>query len=318
MNFGNQKAKPVGCALMILSILFAITILGLDIGYQTQVISSASISMSEYNSNVNYSGIYSATIVLAIVFSFCLVVSTVVAFFYPSISIFISALVFLLLQVPREAIYYKFSVCFTLSTNGIIISRASLTFLFCLLILAANICLFIASDDDSSVLVLKILGSLILLASLIAILILNILTLVYLRTPTSVEISPYKIDIGYFNSSEISQIQSGTFVKDTNFNLRLIGKLSDIIYSNNKRLAYRSCSSGGKRCRSYYFRKMSVQITCNSNSSVLYTDCSSADYLNIDLQYLDNSGYPVYNCGYKKIQLVRLLVLCLLRIIIFI
>lgn len=124
----------------------------------------------------------------------------------------------------------------------------------------------------------------------------NILILVYLKPASKAEISPKNIDIGFFSANEIEQIQKRNFIKSNNFNLRLIAKLSEIIYSNKK--AYRSCSSG-KQCKRNYFRKLTIEIACNSDSLNFYFDCLNATSLNIELQYLDNSGYPSYNCGFK-------------------
>lgn len=284
--------------------LFLIAIFGLDITFNEQTLKRASIATDTFNSGVSFVGINNGFYVLTIFFIIGLLFSIGEAFIpKKEFTIFYLSALVLLLLIPREAILYKFITCFNYSNNAIIIARASLTFVLMIFLLALNV-LYLAflreeNEVHSSLLrVGRILAFIVTVCSVIAIVVLNILIIVNLKPQFNNDISPYNIDIGYFDKNDISNIESGLYVKDIHFNKRVISKLSDVIFSQNKKLAYRRCSKNS--CTSYYLRTLNVNIMCTNETVNFYKDCESASYLTIRMMYLDRGVYPSYNCAKYK------------------
>ena len=97
-----------------------------------------------------------------------------------------------------------------------------------------------------------------------------------------------------------ASLERGDYVKDDTFKYRVLGKLSDVIYSPVKIYAYTRCTGSGKSrsCTSYYLRLHTAIIACNTESSKLYRDCQNGtNSLIIRFEYMDDmSSYPRYNC----------------------
>ncbi|RNA21360.1 hypothetical protein BpHYR1_048409 [Brachionus plicatilis] len=126
---------------------------------------------------------------------------------------------------------------------------------------------------------------------LIGIAILNISLLVKLDTSFKKDINPRTIKMGFFNQTEMDLIDQEKFVKDPNYSYRFVGTLYDILYSNNKRLAYST------KYTRLYWRFLNVEINCDAVSHAFYPDCLNALNLLIKLKYLDSALYPSYNCA---------------------
>lgn len=265
--------------------------------------------MAEFNSGgFSFTSVNGALYALSIIHIVALFAISIVGLNDVNLTILLSSVTLLLIVVPREAIVYKFITCFNYTNNSVIIARSTLAFVLVFLIFLASIrYLFTKADYSTSYKdsCIKITGFILTILTLATVLVLNILVLVNLKSELKSDISPSNIDIGFFSSSEIAQINLGQFSKDSNFNMRVIAKLSDIIYSENKQLAFSDCSSScsGKSCSTYcedyYLRTLIIQIACNSESRLVYGECknTSLAHLNIVLKYLDGSGYPSYNCA---------------------
>ena len=130
---------------------------------------------------------------------------------------------------------------------------------------------------------------------MLAILILNIVLLTMLNNLLENNIGPDNIKIGYFNQTDTNSILNGKYVKDNTYSNRIIGTLSNVIYSNNKVLSYVSCSSKSS-CTYYYLHFYNFQIPCTSQNQAVYQDCLNASSLTMKLKYLDSGPYPSYNC----------------------
>jgi hypothetical protein len=133
-------------------------------------------------------------------------------------------------------------------------------------------------------------------------LVLNAILISRLKPQLNYYIQPSTIKMGFFNSTEIELIKSGTYTKTNTYNEQIIGNLGDIIFSSNNYVAYEVCTedSNGysESCTYYYMRTYLHQISCaSSNQSLLfYKDCINSISLTIDLSYLDAGPYPSYNC----------------------
>ena len=140
----------------------------------------------------------------------------------------------------------------------------------------------------------------------LSIIALNIVILVKLRPKLNFKISTDNIQIGFFNSSEISLIQNGTFEKTSTFDDQLIGNLSDIIYSPDKVFDHRECYNDKnfrsiQTCTDYFMHTFSIQIICNQKSQQFLQDCVNSNNINIVMKYFENAYlyYPTYNCMVK-------------------
>jgi len=61
-------------------------------------------------------------------------------------------------------------------------------------------------------------------------------------------IQPSLLRMGFFNSTEISQIQTGTYVKTDTFEQQIIGNLGDVIFSSTIVRDGRTCIAYHHRC----------------------------------------------------------------------
>lgn len=204
----------------LLGLLLAITIFGLECAYQMKTLQNTSIAQSFFNKVVSFSGINVAVFVIGIIYL------TFLLFFLFDVSpedkalLFISTISCLLLQIPREAINYKFTICFNYENNVIVICRSILSILFVFVMISFHVKLFFdlgkiqTSQNFRKAKTLIFIFSLGILATIAA---LNILVLIKLKPQLEHKIGPSTIDIGYFSPDEMLLIKNGTFQKDQNF-----------------------------------------------------------------------------------------------------
>lgn len=117
-------------------------------------------------------------------------------------------------------------------------------------------------------------------------------------------IGPGKIDMAFFNKNEINQIENTLFIKNDLFKYRFVSKLSDVLFSEDKALSHKKCSTycnSKNRCRTtctnYYLHFLYVNIECTEESKMFYHDCSNATNLKLGFKYLDEGQYPTYSCA---------------------
>ncbi|CAF0981903.1 unnamed protein product [Brachionus calyciflorus] len=266
----------------ILSVALGITIYGLDIAVMTKTTYSGSIAMNSFDAQISYSNIYISTIVLGFIYILGQAVSIYLAtenkglnFLYLSFAIIILNCYYYY-YTSREAISYKFFICFNYTYYRFVQARALLTLISVILLIGVHIMWMIDEKNRSER-------------------VLNVFTLIKLNTNFNKDINPKAIKIGYFTEKEIDQIKENNFIKYSNYTNRIISNLNDIIFSDNKRVAYRTCTRSS--CTYYYLRTLNAEITCNSDSEKFYSDCSTAHKLKIQIKYLDGGHYPIYNCA---------------------
>ncbi|RNA31633.1 hypothetical protein BpHYR1_045898 [Brachionus plicatilis] len=286
-------------AIGFLYVILTITIFGLDIAVMSKTNYAGSIAMKSFDSFISYNGIYTAVIVMsifnivAVIFSvFILIVNK--NYFYSLLS---STATLFFLGIPKEAITYKYMVCFNYTFYQVVQARACLTLILVILIGLFHLLIFIPDQTLSKnwYKLVKIVLLLVSILVLIGIAILNIFLLVKLNTSFKKDINPGTIKMGFFNQTEIDLIEQEKFVKDPNYSYRFVGTLYDILFSNNKRLAYSYCSRSN--CRRYYLRFLKAEIICDAAAQSVYPDCSNNLKLIIQLKYLDSGAYPSYNCA---------------------
>jgi len=128
----------------------------------------------------------------------------------------------------------------------------------------------------------------------IVVFLLNAILIAQLKPQLNYHIQPSSLRMGFFNSSEMSQIENGKYAKTNTFEQQIIGNLGDVVNSPNKVLSYRVCGKSG--CTNYYLRKYLYEITCANQSVLFYKDCANASSLTIHVSYEDSGPYPSYNC----------------------
>ncbi|CAF1056603.1 unnamed protein product [Brachionus calyciflorus] len=292
----EDSDKSIFYSIGILSIGLSIIIYGLDLTIMAKITQDGSIAMKSFNEHISYSNIFAATIVLCMFYIFGLVLSIYSASEKKELTILYSSCTIIIFNIPREEIVYKFFICFNYTYYHYVQVRACLSVLSVILLIIVHTksTFNMKSGSENK----KINENLLFTTSflvLIGIGVLNMFTLVNLNTQYTKDINPETIKIGYFTEKEIAQIAQNNFIKDSNYPSRIISNLNDIIYSQNKRVAYRTCWS--KSCTTYYIRTLKLDIFCNSESKKFYRDCSTVDKLIIELKYLDGADYPNYNCA---------------------
>lgn len=215
----------------------------------------------------------------------------------------------ILIDIPREILVSKFVSCFNYTSHFSITLRLILKLIQFILILAFNVLNFILEKEKLKI--VKLLNLIISLLVSLVILGLSINTQMNLKPKLTVPIEPKTIQIGFFNSKEIKSLENDRLSSDRIYNSRLIGNLSDILFSNNKLLARERCSkckNGQEKCNcvQYYWHFYSIEINCDQNGKYLFKDCVNASSLVISMQYLDGDNIPEYNCAVKSDFICRL------------
>ena len=288
---------------------FALTVIvyGLSVSIMSDTNTSASIATSQFvGDGVSLNGLFNGVIALGAFNLFLYIPFFVVGILTKNWTLFLLllGLLNLLFNLISDALFYKFSTCFNFSSNSIVIARSSLMIVYMVFLLTISLIVivyFLVKFKDSSVenpgLTLLV-TPLIILPSIVMF-VLNAVLISKLNPQLNYYIQPSTIKVGFFNTAEISQIQSGTYTKTSTYDQQLIGNLGDIIFSSNKAFAYQECTqdkNGKQNCISYYVHKYLYQILCSSQGVAFYADCSSSYSLTIQVNYLDSGPYPSYNC----------------------
>ncbi|CAF0748881.1 unnamed protein product [Brachionus calyciflorus] len=282
----------------ILSIALSITIFGLDMSIMVKTSYSGSIAYWSTNTFISYTSFHSAINTLGIFHMIGIASSIFIGLYQKKLTLLISSVVLILMIIPREGVAYKFFICFNYTYYQIVQARACLTLVSVIVLIVIHIGIMFSKDDETQRLY-KIGKILLFIASFLALVgigVLNILTLINLKTDFNKDINPKTIKIGYFTEYEKAQIEQYNLIKDSNYTNRIIGSLYDIIESEDKKVAYMTCSESS--CTHYYLRTLNVEITCNSETENFYSDCMTAQKIKIQMKYLDNDDYPIYNCGF--------------------
>jgi hypothetical protein len=284
-----------------------LVIIALDFSITIITMYNASISIFQLGDGVSIRGLMTGIIVVEI-FLFILHIVYFIVLFRKRLHNIFAYTLGSILFLTKEAILYKFIICFNYPDNGMVIARSSLVFLITLIFVLAYFfhIFYMEQRNGNNPFSLKpnwleILLTLFVGVLQIAIVILNIVLLASLKQPLGIKIGPSNIQLGYFNQNEINSIQSGVYLKDMSFNDRFVGNLSEIIYSKDRRYAYRRCTysyKSGTTCTYYYWHFYKYEIECNDKAKTFYKDCATpqAKSLQINAIYLDDGPYPQYNC----------------------
>ena len=259
---------------------FTVVIYGLRLSILNDTVTSASIASSQFaGDGVSLTGIFNGVIVLGAFNLFILIGLFVVGSIIKSWSLYllILGLVNLLFNLISEAIFFKFASCFNFPSNAIVVARSSMVILLMIIMFGVAIFAlvhFLLRGETLKEKLGALLGLLLLLPSIVM-LVLNAILIAQLKPQLSYHIQPSSLRMGFFNSTEMSQIQNGSYVKTSTFEQQIIGNLGDVIINTNR----------------------SFQIPCSNRSVSIYRDCANASSLTIQVTYLNKTrSYPSYNC----------------------
>ena len=166
--------------------------------------------------------------------------------------------VFVIIIMIKEALKFKLFTCFNYPDNNFLMARSSLNLILLSVLIFITIpkCIYVdRSHKKTELCWYQICFAILTAASILAIFILNICLLVQANKSLEFNKNESDINMGYFNQTEIDAISNNSYVKDNFFEQRVIGTLSDIIYSNDKKLSHKDCTPNG--CYNYYLRSVS-------------------------------------------------------------
>ena len=143
----------------------------------------------------------------------------------------------------------------------------------------------------------------------VLVVVVNVLLLVKLKPRMENQIGPQNIYMGFFDATEISLIKNGCYVKENNFDHRLIGRLSDIYTSGIKRKLgckyvkradsnhnYHVTSKDymlSRRCKyTFIYRK---EVDCSKKQKLFFKDCQNVTRLRFVLEH-DKNLFPRFSC----------------------
>jgi len=248
MTNGKCSLKIFPIVFIQVPFLFLIVLiyaLGLTILRRTT--QSASIAASQLMDNgFTLTGVYSGVIALGmiqIILAISLIFFTVIdtRFGQSWLLVLFLGLTTLLFVAPSEVIFFKFCTCFNFFNNDIVVARSSLVIVLgFLLLLVPLLCLFYVKFDDGTIKCdAKLLTIPVLLIPTLAIIGMNGALIYQLNAPLNQDIQPSNINMGFFDETEFSEIQNGSFTRDSMFDQRFVGTLSQIIESTDKKFAYK-------------------------------------------------------------------------------
>ncbi len=276
---------------------FALTVItyGLSVSILNDTNTSASIALSQFEGDgVSLSGIFIGLIVLGAIQFFILISPCVLMNF--------------LFNLIFEALFFKFASCFNFPSNAIVVARSSLVILHMIILLCFALYVIIELYKESEAKIDKFnafLAVSLILPSLV-ILILNAVLIAQLKPQLNYFIQPSSLRMGFFNTTEISQIQNGTYVKTDTFEQQIIGNLGDVIFSSTIVRDGRTCDKDvdeevysnededHEDCA--YIKTYSYRIPCTYQSALFYKDCAYESSLEIYVSFSDSGSYPSYNC----------------------
>ena len=292
-------------ALKLLLLCLLIVSCGLDIGIIFKTILNASIALKQLSDSV------SLLLLGAFVIAFDLMIFVGFLFYFlfthttinQRHSIFLSGVMIFI--IVKEAVYFKFLSCFNFASNHLLVARSSVAVFFLVLFIGWQFSSYFypifkySNVGDRSIDTCQTVFITIAIILGAVSIILNIILLSTLRATLSIDIKPENIKMGFFNQAEISSIMNGSFKKDYALDNRFVGSLSDVVYSKNSTYSHRICTysrKSGRTCTYYYWHSYSFEITCSSETRSFYQDCEKAKSLTIQMFYLDEGLYPMYNC----------------------
>jgi hypothetical protein len=280
-----MKRIILSCKLAFL--LQQLVLLGIDLGITFNCLQAASIASSQFSNIISINTIFISvcTIDVLLVVNCCL--------FKPIIPSILS----ICLMTAKESLIFIFILTFNHSSNNLVIARSSIAILFIIVIYlfyVAELNSFIQNNKNKVSRLIVVTSTCLLFLS-IAVITLNCVLVASLNPQLNKNIGPSNIKMGFFNMSEISQLQNGTL--DTNLlSLRTVGALDQVVYNQTFKFLKYSNSF-------YYYHVYSFEINCsNQRYKKEYKDCEEnyVKSLTVYVVYLNNGPYPSYNCVINK------------------
>lgn len=293
------NAKVVTIIVSVIFIIFQIIVPSLDIAILSKISNDLSIASEELNTPLSLSSITSAIYVF-IGISFAAIIVAIIGIKSDGKFSYFCFIAYSIISIVRDGLIAKQFSCFNYFNNDIVLARASLSIISAVILISIVVILnYIKKESlDDSETKIRIITSIILGLVCLTMIITNSIILNNLQEKLEIDIQPTKIDIAFFNTSEYTSIQSGSFNKDSLSGYRFVAKLSDIIFSQQKTLARRICSRNS--CSNYYLRFLFIDIDCTNDTQKFFTDCQQASKLALKFRYVDGSSYPTYNCAIRS------------------
>ena len=208
---------------------------------------------------------------------------------------FCYALIVITIETLYETLFFSHTVCLRDNDQTYINFRS----VFFITIISINIGIynFLYSKQTSPCTSKFLITSISLINVLsTAMIVMNVILLVNIKKYSSVkQCHSTEIKLGFFNSTEITQIGSGVYVKDEFYKYRAIATLEQVLDSDNKKLAYTVDYS--ELDTEYYYIVFLADLYCNFNSSKFYKDCQNNIQLKIIVRYINDGSIPKYNCA---------------------
>ena len=204
---------------------------------------------------------------------------------------FVIALIIITIEAVCEALFFSQTACFKDNDQTYTIIRI----LFAITTMSINIGInnFLYSKHKSPCTSKCLVTSISLINVLsTAMIVLNVILLANIKKHSL----PIHIKLGFFNSTEIAQIESGVYAKDELYKDRVIASLEQVLYGQNKFFAY--SDENQNYYYDYYYIVFTTNLYCNSENSKFYKDCQNCTQLKIKVQYIDDGiSIPRYNCA---------------------
>ena len=203
---------------------------------------------------------------------------------------------FATLDIFAELTVYRELACFNQDSGSIVATRSILVGLYVITVYA-NLILscYTLLKLNAKYLRLHLTFCVLIAAAIGSMLVLNLQVLAR-ETPLAYgQISPRHIHMAFFNQTEIRQIQDGAYKRDSTFESRLVGRLSDVVESQN--IMPIRCGQLRETWLIYTF-----EIQCTPENRLLYADCdTNTTSLTIGIRYLEQGfskdvKYPSYLC----------------------
>ena len=208
---------------------------------------------------------------------------------------FFIALIVIPIETLCETLFFSHTVCLRDNDQVYIIVRS----VFVITIISINIGIYnFLYFKHTSICTSKSLVTSISLINVLsmAMIVMNVILLVNIKNYSSLkQFNSKEIKLGFFNSTEITQIESGVYVKDEFYKYRAIATLEQVLDSDNKKLAYTVDYS--ELDTEYYYIVFLADLYCNFNSSKFYKDCQNNIQLKIIVRYINDGSIPKYNCA---------------------
>ena len=204
--------------------------------------------------------------------------------------VFCNPMLFGLLDLICELFFYKDMLVFGEMFNTLVIARCVLLLLYAISQMVTAILSIYSFQKKEPCFLFEILIKLFQIGLLI---VCGSIILIRLKSRVINEpIQPDYIQMGFFDPTELSSMQNGTFQIGEETSSRFVGGLNDIILSADSEYSY----SRGFGMRQYYWHLYTFTINC-TNRNKFYADCFNASSLSIHMRYLDDGiKYPSYNC----------------------